>query len=601
MGISSDALYLNLLSDLQTEVPGFSIQEPWPGITARQYAATRIAASLLKKLVEEKSSEADAVALSKFEDSNRLCGEWVEVLENTKDEILVGEFKRSLYDFFYPKGEPLITSAGQILDRLEVGPGASLKARGTDLYTKLFDSPLSSYSGNAFKAYQHWMQENQTWYSAEDCRQDNGLRYSVDVEGNSINFADKTNECSRVICTEASVDMIFQLGIGLIIEDRLYEYFGIKLDTQPVFNGELARRYARRNDGFTIDLSEASNSIGLSMCKTYFPANPLAFLCMFRAPKSNIMEGNKKRAIELNMLSSMGNGYTFPVETLIFASIVEASARVEGIKLYKSEQPAPKLQFDSRPDVLRAHVKGFPGNWGVFGDDIVAPSSILHSVSRLLKILGFRLNMSKSFVEGPFRESCGSDWFHTSEVRGVYIKSLLTPQQRYAAINELTDWSCKTGIILRKTISCLVETVKFLPVPAMENPDAGIRLPWSLVPLRMRQYDTNLRYSHEFPYLYGHAIYKAMVVRPFLIRIHEDLSMTVPESEKPRSCNPPGLHLAFLYGCVKDCTIALRHERPWYDARWRATHSWDRFVIPELTNSGVTFGTWESAASRIFS
>jgi hypothetical protein len=97
--------------------------------------------------------------------------------------------------------------------------------------------------------------------------------------------------------------------------------------------------------------------------------------------------------LELEMFSSMGNGYTFPLESLLFFSVVEALVLAEQLHLCS-----------------------------VYGDDIIVPQDRASDVIEALNFLGFKVNIKKSFLAGSFFESCGTDWFKGQEVRPFFLR-----------------------------------------------------------------------------------------------------------------------------------------------------------------------------------
>jgi hypothetical protein len=100
-------------------------------------------------------------------------------------------------------------------------------------------------------------------------------------------------------------------------------------------------------------------------------------------------------------ISSMGNGYTFVVESAIFAALTYAAVRVDGGKT------------DSTC-------------FSVFGDDIVVRQEHFESVICALYLAGFKANPDKTFSIGPFRESCGTDWFDGKPIRPIFLKEAPT-------------------------------------------------------------------------------------------------------------------------------------------------------------------------------
>jgi len=97
----------------------------------------------------------------------------------------------------------------------------------------------------------------------------------------------------------------------------------------------------------------------------------------------------------------MGNGFTFELETLIFAALMS-------VLLMKN---------------------GRSGNLGedvfVFGDDILIPDDLAREAEAVLSYCGFSLNREKSFSGSiGFRESCGGDFYEGADVRPFYLKEL---------------------------------------------------------------------------------------------------------------------------------------------------------------------------------
>lgn len=521
------------------------------GASPERFAAKSLLVSFYKKFVDAKSSDADSKALEKFLKVNSDCGTWELVLEGSWDEVLVGELKNSLYQFFYPEGQPLLTSFDQILGRAKVGPGASLGARGYDFYTKLFSSPLTSTSALLYNIYKRYIWNFPEWSNAENIRYGSFGEVHV-VEGNRLSFVPKSVDISRTISVEPNLNMFFQLGLKDILEERLRDAFGIDLATQQAKNRELARLGSLSDgpDSFvTIDLSSASDSMSLRMLREVLPPQVLCWFELLRSPKCQLPNGEQ---VELNMISTMGNGYTFPLQTILFSCVVIAAARA-----------------------LNKHLR-FPygkslGTFAVNGDDIICEKSISRLVIRLLGILGFTVNVDKTFVEGPFRESCGEDYYLGHNVRGVYVKDLSNPASRYALINALNSWSARVGIPLPLTVQYLLQSVRYLPVPPWENADAGVQVPWSLA-------RTYVKRSRR----YQSVIYHCLRPRRLCIYISDD-RVTVPRSLKKRIYNPSGLLIAILNGSIRSGTIGVRHDPVRYQTKLAISPNWDR----SQTSSGI--------------
>lgn len=124
--------------------------------------------------------------------------------------------------------------------------------------------------------------------------------------------------------------------------------------------------------------------------------------------------------------------------------------------------------------------------WAVFGDDIIVRREAFDYVVAKLSMLNHVVNTEKSFNTGHFRESCGTDWYRGYNIRGVYVKSLTNPGEVYSAINRLVKWSAVHGINLSSALRILLRQVCFNPVPFEESDSAGIKIPLSARPPRLK-------------------------------------------------------------------------------------------------------------------
>lgn len=569
MGISPTALYSDLITDLSVHIKDqtmFDLKMPPPDVTPREYACLALARSFYKKFVDNIEPSADERALKKFLSVNERCGAWALCQLSEWDAMLVGELKDSIYKFWTPSGLPLVNSYEDILDLASMGPGAAVGAYGNDFYTKLFSSPFTATRRDLYHAYENYVASSPTWSIGENLRR--AMFGECDlVSGSRLYFVPKQNDISRLICVEPSLNVYYQLGFGAHLTKRLDSFFGIDLTKQQDVNRNLACIGSLRGGTYvTIDLSSASDSMSLNMLKYVLPPDFYRWLLMLRSPYSDLTRrvgAYEPGKHELNMVSSMGNGFTFPLQTMLFSCIVSAALRM----------------------------RSYPGaNWGrrspvfsVFGDDIVCPEIVSRDVLRLLQILGFEVNTEKSFVEGPFRESCGHDYFKGSNVRGFYVKKLETIQDRYAVINGLNLWSAKTGVSLPRTIKRLLSTVRYQPVPPSENDDAGVKVPSYLITESLR------RDKGTKSVMYRRSVSKAKKIR------FVDEKVFSPRQTKQRIFNPNGLLTSMLHGSVKSGVINIRHGVNHYATKWGIVPYWD--YIPPGNNIALLadWQRWETA------
>jgi hypothetical protein len=560
MGLSPDVLYSAILSDVRSVTPfgPVALGNTPPDASYRQIAASQLLYTLRKKFIES-SDLADDLSREKFLSSNKRCKNWRLRLDSWSDEQLYGEFRKEIYNFFHPNGQELISSYRQILDEARVGPGSSVGARGQSMYAKLFSSQLTTTSNELYVFYSNYIKYNRTFSEAECYRRERFDSYSV-VNGSRSCFVPKTKDESRMICIEPSLNMFFQLGLGAILEKRLRS-ISIDLKTQPEVNRRLAHLGSIDGSISTIDLTSASDSISLRLCRTIFPRWFYQILVLLRSPKTNLNGDD----VHLNMISTMGNGFTFPLQTIIFSCLIRAVHRTMGFPIYD----------------------GIRQNWSCFGDDLICSTRCVKQVLRLLNILGFTPNDAKTFFEGPFRESCGTDWFHGQPVRGVYIRSLSSKQDLLVAINLLNAWTAYTGISLYNGIQYLVSGIKgFIPlVPLDENIDSGVRFPYKFLEKVRR--DSN-----------GSFLYKGYRVRPYSYRIKEG-GIRSPGRLPRLIYNPSGLYLSAVYGELKDYKIPARHSRVLYSTKQMCTPNWDHIRSDSLTNGlRLSWQQWETAVAR---
>lgn len=226
------------------------------------------------------------------------------------------------------------------------------------------------------------------------------------VEHNNITCVPKNAKTSRTIATESLWNGFVQKGIDLEMRRKLRKV-GVTLNDQYP-NQELAWLGSKTGDFVTIDLSAASDSVSTVLCRLVLPPRWFQLLDDVRARYYKLPDGSVH---QYEKFCSMGNGFCFPLESLLFAAIVDYSYS-------HTETP------------------GKP--WCVYGDDIVVTqNSALYTVEMLRRV-GFRVNTDKSFFFGPFRESCGADFHLGENVRPTYFKTeIVHPVDLYPLANAL--------------------------------------------------------------------------------------------------------------------------------------------------------------------
>jgi hypothetical protein len=552
MVINASALLNELKADLTDCFGDCILDSVAPEDRGVKFASKTLLSTLLKKCITEVHVDADDRAIQLFRAANQRCKEWSLDIKTMHDEYLIGHFHKALSEFF----DDFVIDTHALVLNGGCGPGASVGARGNDFYTKLFDSGLTYTSPVLLRAYRTIIGSDPKWAASEQFRTVTHGDGSI-VDSSKLTCVPKRDDISRVICTEPSLNMYFQKGLAVGLEYFLKKKLGIDLSTQPDINRELARLGSLKGRLSTIDLSSASDTISMRMLERFLPRQIYTWLKVLRSPNTILPNGEK---LELSMISSMGNGFTFPLETIIFSAVVTAVYQLNGIPLKRTRlprDPCGKVRY---------------GNFGVFGDDIICDVRVHKQVLRLLVLLGFTPNAEKTFSEGLFRESCGADYVGGYPVRGVYVKQLDTVHSRYVALNRLMSWSALHSVPLPKTIGALRKSVPWNPVPLFENDDAGIKIPLRLLHVKRR--DRNLA-----------VIYKPWRTRPNRLKIGT-AGIVTNKGQRPRHYNADALLLSFVGGYIMNGIISLKSPKVRYSKSEAVTASWD-FLSRDLETVGL--------------
>lgn len=212
------------------------------------------------------------------------------------------------------------------------------------------------------------------------------------VNVSKIATVPKSAETDRTIAIEPVLNVFLQLGVDGVIRKRLRSRWNYDLNDQSV-NQEMSWAASVENDFVTLDLAGASDTVTTKICELLLPDSWYDLLMDLRTPQGDCFGD----VITFEKISSMGNGYTFALESLIFGAAVRCAIR----RTRSTRKSA------------------------VYGDDLIYPKTAHSYLLTLLTYMGFKVNEDKSFVDGPFRESCGRDSFLGYDVRPLFLKEQL--------------------------------------------------------------------------------------------------------------------------------------------------------------------------------
>ena len=287
-----------------------------------------------------------------------------------------------------------------VFARVRFGPGASTHHKRANSHAsyKLEKGGVSGTCYPLLSAYR-------TWRGLDDVPGVVLLRDDA-----KITTVPKSPKTDRTIAIEPSWNMFFQLGVGGYIRQRL-RGVGLDLDKSFVLNQEYARKGSLGEGFATVDLKSASDCISESLVNTLLPEEWVWYLNSIRTRRYTLPSG---KLGTYQKFSTMGNGFTFELETLIFWALLNSYRRYFGRGADRS--------------------RDLP----VFGDDIVIEDELFDGFCQFMERCGFAANRDKSFGSGFFRESCGKHFYKGVDVTPIYIrKPVDTPQRLYWLINQL--------------------------------------------------------------------------------------------------------------------------------------------------------------------
>jgi hypothetical protein len=229
--------------------------------------------------------------------------------------------------------------------------------------------------------------------NSDDAMRRFGSRFVLSP-GNRVTFVPKTALVDRSIAIEPGMNIFAQLGLGALIRARLKKV-GLDLDDQYP-NQVLARQGSVDGSVATIDLSSASDTLATEVVRELLP--PRWFLAMdwVRSKKGIYRNSGEDVSLTYEKFSSMGNGFTFELESMIFYALALSCG---------------ELMKSKNLHLIRS-----------YGDDITVPAEVVTLLEEVLSFCGFSVNPRKSYSSGVFRESCGADFFNGRNVRPYFHK-----------------------------------------------------------------------------------------------------------------------------------------------------------------------------------
>lgn len=384
---------LRLLSELKVDPANY--------VAADAFAVDYACSVFLSKYQDSDVSSSESrksAALAKFYESERCCeltnSRWDDPLLPAlrPDSLLVlHQVKRKIARVLGP------FEFGKVLPHCEFGPGATNGVSRRRAYVDVKQSDVPTVTPSCIDFALAWLSQDIHWFSAITRVMPEGpysaLPASIAVcWGNRVVTVPKTFDCDRTIAAEPTFNGFFQRGVGRYIRRRL-KGFGVDLDNQET-NRTLASKACSLGLA-TIDLSSASDTIASSVVRELLPIDWWLYLDRLRSHYYE--DPSTGQLLRYTKFSSMGNAFTFELESLIFWAVTSSVSDVASI----------------------------------FGDDIICRQSDSARLIAVLEDFGFKTNVKKSYVTGSFFESCGGHYFDGFEVTPVYQREPLSDESSF--------------------------------------------------------------------------------------------------------------------------------------------------------------------------
>lgn len=267
----------------------------------------------------------------------------------------------------------------------------------------------------------------------------------VTTPGAKLSFVPKNAKTDRSITVEPAFNSFIQNGLGKIMRRLISRRTTLNLSDQH--RNQMYAKIAKNACLATVDLKDASNSLtyglvqnSLSLCKGWFH-----ILDMTRS-KRYVCKSIDDKVHSFEMFSGMGNGFTFPLESLIFYALAKATC----------------IELGSPVDPV------------VYGDDIIIPVHVVPLFTELLRTVGLDMNANKTFSDGVFRESCGKHYYRSTDVTPIYVRSKPENALWYFTVhNNLWRWACRDGVWFDSRVLKTMSLIRELCYAPFVHPDLG--------------------------------------------------------------------------------------------------------------------------------
>lgn len=306
----------------------------------------------------------------------------------------------------------------------------------------------------------------------------------------------------RLISAEPLETQWLQQGQARLMMERLESHplsrGHVNFTSQEV-NRRLALQSSIDNEFVTIDLKDASDRVSYELTRAILPPDAFKHLDATRSHATRLPTGLE---VPLRMFAPMGSAVCFPIESIVFYSLVVAA-------LQRHKYPKRYLTHSDLNEIRHAVF--------VYGDDLIVKSPFADLAITALEEVGLKVNLDKCCTGPRFRESCGMDAYKGTDVTPVRLKhypdrrspvTLASSCDYINRLNELGLVHCANSLLnwTEREFGTLPRSARDLPLTIRVATFAEAAL-WNHQHLKKRRNPGLQCYEHKVPvltYSYAH-------------------------------------------------------------------------------------------------
>ena len=294
-------------------------------------------------------------------------------------------------------------------------------------------------------------------------------------------FVPKTQTAPRVIAIEPSHMQYMQQSlkdyIYTTIETHRLTRHSIRFTRQDV-NQRLAYKASKDRRLATLDLKDASDRVHLHLVQRIFKnSGLLEYLEDARSLSADLPNGTN---IVLFKYASMGSALCFPVEAMVFYTLIQSAMHI-------LDGGRPSSRSVSRYSKLI----------DIYGDDIIVPVEYADFVVKYLESYALKVNINKSFKASAFRESCGADFYNGVPVNPVYARMEPHDDLRRWDAATVMSWNATADLFYQRGQWLVAQTIRDLLRRVVKRTIPRARKPGSGLYHLSFMFDTHCRYDNE--------------------------------------------------------------------------------------------------------